>query len=167
MKKEERIPKSNSVQAIPKGFHTVTPYLILNNAAKFLEFVEKAFDGETTFISKTDDNKIMHATVTIGDSTIMVSDSMENMPATPAMLWVYVEEVDEVYDKAIEAKATSVREPLDEFYGDRASAVKDAWTNTWWIATHIEDVPPAELEKRAKQANKDRKEKREPSFSNN
>ena len=75
------------------------------------------------------------------------------------MLYLYLEDADKVFKKAIEAKASAVREPITEFYGDRAGAVKDAWNNVWWIATHVEDVEEKELEKRAVQAMQERKEK--------
>jgi PhnB protein len=154
----EKQKLNKSVSAVPKDFHTVTPFLIVDNAAGLIEFIQKAFNGRQNFIMKDEDNKIMHATVTIGDSTIMLCDVMENTPAQSAMLYLYLPDVDTVYKKAIEAKANSFREPKDEFYGDRAGAVKDAWGNVWWIATHIEEVAPAELERRSKQAMSKRKE---------
>jgi uncharacterized glyoxalase superfamily protein PhnB len=101
----------------------------------------------------------MHATVMIGNSTIMISDVMENTPPQTSMLYLYLEDVDKFYKKAIQEKATSVREPKNEFYGDRAGAVKDEWGNVWWIATHVEDVDENELERRSKQMLQERKEK--------
>ena len=151
--------KDKSVRAIPQGFHTVTPFLVVDNAAELIEFIKKAFDGKQTFRMDENDGKIMHATVTIGDSTIMISDTMEGMEAQTAMLYLYVEDVDALFKKAIGAKATKIHEPTTEFYGDRAGAVKDRWGNVWWIATHVEDVEPKELEKRAAKATKERKEK--------
>jgi len=79
----------------------------------------------------------------------MISDQMERMQPETAMLFLYVDDVDSVYQKAIDSNAKSIREPKDEFYGDRASAVKDEWNNTWWIATHIEDVSREELQRRS------------------
>lgn len=151
--------KSKSVRAVPEGFHTVTPYLIVDNAAKLIEFIKNAFGGRVTFISNGDENKVMHATVSIGTSTIMVSDTMEGMGPRTAMLFLYLEDADGVYKKAIDAKATSVQEPRTEFYGDRAGAVKDEWGNEWWIATHVEDVAPEEMERRSKEVRKERKNK--------
>jgi PhnB protein len=148
-----------SVRAVPEGFHTVTPYLVVDNAAGLIDFIQKAFDGKQTFIHKADDDRIMHATVTIGDSTIMISDTMEGMPAQTAMLYLYLEDVDNVFRKAVKAKATSIHEPKNEFYGDRAGAVKDEWGNVWWISTHVEDVDPQELERRSKQVQREQKEK--------
>lgn len=151
--------KSKSVRAVPEGLQTVTPYLVADNAAKLIEFMRKAFDGKVTFISNRDDNRIMHATVSIGTSTIMIADTMEGMQPQTGMLYVYLEDADRAFKKAIEAKATSIQEPKTEFYGDRAGAVRDEWGNVWWIATHVEDVAPDELERRAKEAFKERKSK--------
>jgi PhnB protein len=155
----EKTGKNKSVRAVPEGFHTVTPYLVVDNAPKLIEFIKNAFGGTVAFISNTEDNKIMHATVNIGDSTIMLSDTMEGMHAQSAMLYLYLEDADAVYKKAIQAKATSVREPKTEFYGDRAGCVKDQWGNVWWIATHVEDVDPDELERRSQQVQRERKDK--------
>jgi len=152
--------KSKSVRAVPEGLETVTPYLIVDNAAKLIEFMKDAFDGRVSFISNRDDKKIMHATVSIGTSTIMIADTMEGMKPHTAMLYLYLEDVDGVFKKAIAANATSVQEPKTEFYGDRAGAVKDEWGNVWWIATHVEDVDPAELDRRSKQVLKEQKSKR-------
>jgi PhnB protein len=160
-KKTNIMEKTNkkSVRAVPEGFHAVTPYLIVDNAAGLIEFIQKAFDGKLTFITKDDDDRIVHATVKIGDSTIMISDTMEGMSAQTAMLYLYLEDVDAVFRKAVQAKATSIQEPKNEFYGDRAGAVKDAAGNTWWISTHVEDVDEKELDRRSKQVQKERKEK--------
>jgi PhnB protein len=150
--------KSKAVRPVPEGLQTVTPYLVVDDAAKLIEFIKNAFDGKVSFISKRDDNKIMHATVSIGTSTIMIGDTMEGMESQTAMLYLYLEDADRVFKKAIDAKATSVREPKTEFYGDRAGAVKDQWGNVWWIATHVEDVDPEELDRRMKQVLKERKD---------
>ena len=151
--------KDKPVRAIPQGFHTVTPFLVVDNAAGLIEFIKSAFDGKQTFRMDENDGKIMHATVTIGDSTIMISDKMEGMEAQTAMLYLYVEDADALFKNALRAKATQIHEPTTEFYGDRAGAVKDSWGNIWWIATHVEDVEHNELKKRAEQAMKERKEK--------
>lgn len=152
--------KSNkAVRAVPEGFHTVTPYVVVENATKFMEFIEKAFDGETTFAMKHDDGKVMHATVKIGDSTIMVCDAMEGTPAQRVILYVYVEDSDSLFKKAQQAKATVVHEMEKQFYGDKVGAVKDEWGNVWWIGTHVEDVDQKELDRRAKIVEKERKEK--------
>ena len=151
--------KSKSVRAVPEGLQTVTPYLVVDDAAKLIEFMKNAFDGRVSFITRRDDNKIMHATVRIGTSTIMVADTMEGMEPHTGMLYLYLEDADGVFRKAINAKATSVQEPKTEFYGDRAGAVKDEWGNVWWIATHVEDVSPEELDRRSKEFLKEERKK--------
>jgi len=151
--------KSKPVRAVPEGLQAVTPYLVVDNAAKLIEFMKNAFDAKVSFVANRDDNKIMHATVSIGPSTIMIADTMEGMEPHTAMLYLYLEDADRVFKKAIDAKATSVQEPKTEFYGDRAGAVKDEWGNVWWIATHVEDVDPEELDKRMKEVLKEQKNK--------
>jgi PhnB protein len=151
----EKTSKSKPANAVPEGFHTVTPFLIVDGAERLISFIKDAFDGKQLFISKDDDGKVIHATVSIGNSRIMLSDTM-GMPAQTSMLYLYVENVDEVYRKAVKAKGISVHEPSDEFYGDRAAAVKDEWGNVWWMATHVEEVDEKELDKRAKQVMKER-----------
>ncbi|HZY79725.1 MAG TPA: VOC family protein [Cyclobacteriaceae bacterium] len=139
------------VSAIPAGFHTVTPHLVVDGADEFLEFVKKAFNGQVVGdVHRTPDNQVMHATVKIGDSMVMVADTMDDMKAERAMLYLYLENADNIYKQAIAAKAESIQEPRDEFYGDRTSAVKDRWGIKWWIATHIEDISSDELMRRAK-----------------
>jgi len=147
--KEKTMSRTKAVKPIPEGFHTVTPFLIVKDAAKLLEFVKKAFNGETTYIMKDPDGKIMHATARIGDSIIMASDTNNRFPAMPCMLYLYMDDVDAIYNQAIKAGGQSLREPTNEFYGDRSAGIKDAWDNQWWIATHIEDVDEKEMKRRA------------------
>jgi uncharacterized glyoxalase superfamily protein PhnB len=149
MEKQGKNQKGKSVKAIPEGMHTVTPFMIVDGANELIRFIEQSFDGKTTSIMKTQDGKVMHASVQIGDSQVMVTDATEKYPAGSSRLYLYVDDVDATYEKAIKAKGTSLREPTDEFYGDRSSGVKDAWGNEWWIATHVEDVDDEEMEKRA------------------
>jgi PhnB protein len=141
------------VKPVPDGFHTITPYLVVDGAEKLVGFMQDAlgahYDHEPT---KRPDGKIMHATLRIGDSLLMISDSSEQAKATNTMLYVYVPNVDATYQKALKAGATSVMEPADQFYGDRSGGVKDPAGNSWFFGTHIEDVAPAELKKRAEQA---------------
>jgi PhnB protein len=149
--------KNKPAKAVPEGFHTVTPFLIVDGAERLIQFIKGAFDGQQLFISRDDEGKVIHATVSIGDSTIMLSDTM-GMPAQTAMLYLYVDNVDEVYNKALGAKGISVHEPSNEFYGDRAGAVKDEWGNVWWIATRVEEIDMTELDRRAKQVMRERKQ---------
>lgn len=155
----EKATKGKSVRAVPEGYHTVTPYLVADNAKGLIEFMKNAFDANVRAVMNRDDGKIMHAEVSIGDSFVMISDTMEGMQPQTAMLYLYLEDVDAVFQKALQAKGTTVREPKNEFYGDRSAAVRDEWGNMWWIATHVEDVDQQEMERRAEKAMKERKEK--------
>ncbi len=137
-----------AVKPIPDGFHTVTPYLLVCEVPKLIDFLKKAFGAEVTECMDAPDGTVMHAQVKIGDSFIMMGDPRGRCEPTAASLYLYVQDNDLVYNRAIEAGATSVMEPADQFYGDRNAGVKDPVGNTWWIATHIEDVPPDELRKR-------------------
>ena len=140
---------TSKVKPIPEGFHTITPYLIADDADKLIGFMQKAFGAQYDHeASKRPDGKIMHATLKIGNSMLMVSESSEHAKATPVMLYLYVPDVDAAYQKALKAGATSVMEPADQFYGDRSGGVKDPAGNRWFFGTHIEDVAPAEMKKR-------------------
>jgi PhnB protein len=151
MERKDKKTKRKSINPVPDGFHTVTPFLIVDQASRLITFIEQAFNGKTTSIMKTEDGQIMHATVRIGDSEIMVADSMGRNSSGIAKLYLYLDDVDSFYEQALSAKGTSLREPVDEFYGDRSAGVKDPWGNEWWIATHIEDVDPKEMKKRQKE----------------
>lgn len=133
---------------IPEGHHVLTPYLILKDTAKFVEFVEKTFGGKTTVCVKQDNGAIGHAEIVIGDSKIMVGEACTEYKATPGGIYIYVEDADATYHCALKNGATSVDKCTDKFYGDRAGGVQDAWGNFWWIATHKEEVGPQELQKR-------------------
>jgi uncharacterized glyoxalase superfamily protein PhnB len=138
------------VKPIPDGFHTVTPYLVVEGADKTIAFVQKAFGAEFEHEpTKRPDGKIMHATLKLGDSMIMISEASERAKASQVMLYLYVPNVDAAYQRALKAGAVSVMEPSDQFYGDRSGGVKDPAGNQWYIGTHIEDVAPAELQRRA------------------
>lgn len=129
-----------SINPIPERYKNVIPYLICNNTDKVIEFCQKVFDAKLTDITKRDDGKIVHATIHIRDSAVMLSEFSEKYPTFPAMMYIYVEDVDSVYKKGIDAGGISLREPTDEFYGDRSCGLKDTSGNQWWIASHIEDV---------------------------
>ncbi len=136
------------MKPIPEGFHTVTPFLLADDVAKLLSFIEKAFSGKTVYRMKSSDGVVRHATIRIGTSIVMTSSGTEIYGRMPCMLHLYVEDVDSLYAQAIKAGGVSLREPTNEFYGDRTAAVVDAWKNQWWIATHIEDVDPGEMQRR-------------------
>ncbi len=153
--------KTKKVNPVPEGFHTVTPYVVVEGAERFLQFIEKAFNGKTNFIMKQPDGKVMHATAKIGNSLIMICDAMEDAPAQSVILYLYVEDADAVFNKAKQQKTTVVREMENQFYGDRVGALKDEWGNVWWVGSQVEEVDRAELEKRAKTVMQERKEKRQ------
>ena len=139
-----------SVKPIPEGYHSITPYLVVPGVAKLIDFLKQAFDAKEIHRMTTPDGMVMHAEVGIGDSRVMMGEAHGQWTAMPAMLYLYVEDCDAVYKRALEAGATSVREPADQFYGDRQGGVKDPSGNQWFIGTHIEDVAPDEMERRAK-----------------
>jgi uncharacterized glyoxalase superfamily protein PhnB len=141
------------VKPVPKGFHRVTPYLIVPGVARLIDFLQKAFGAKETHPRMArPDGAVMHAEVKIGDSMLMMGEPVGQFQAMPAAFYLYVKDTDSVYRRALEAGATSVSEPADQFYGDRNAGVKDPCGNLWWIGTHIEDVPPAEMKRRATEA---------------
>lgn len=137
------------VKPVPDGYHTVTPYLIVPGAAKLIEFMKQAFGAKETERMPQPDGTIMHAEVRIGDSVVMLADAGGQFKPRPAAIHLYVNDADATYKRALQAGATSLREPADQFYGDRSAGVADPVGNHWWIATHKEDVPREELAKRA------------------
>lgn len=151
--------KKSDVQPIPDGYHTLTPYLTVEDGAAALEFYAEAFGAEELFRMDGPDGKIGHAEMKIGDSPFMFADEVEawgnrsprSMGGTPTTLMIYVEDVDAVFQRAIDAGATEVMPVKDHFYGDRSGTVEDPFGHRWSIATHVEDVPPDELERRAKE----------------
>jgi PhnB protein len=134
-------------QNLPDGFHTVTPQIISSDARKTLEFVEAVFDAKTLQVYE-DGELIVHSEVMVGDSRIMVAQADDEFGDFPAMLNVDVDDVDATFAKAVEHGASPVREPEDQFYGDRIGGVVDSQGNQWWIATHLEDVPEEEVRRR-------------------
>ena len=139
-----------AVNPIPDGYRTVTPYLVVRGAAKTIEFAKKAFGAELIGEPmKRPDGTVMHAQIRIGDSLVMISDATAQQPPMPSMLYIYVPNVDAVYQRAVAAGGASLMEPMDMFYGDRSGGVKDPAGTQWFIGTHKEDVAPQELKKRA------------------
>ena len=137
-----------SVQAIPNGSHSITPYLVVEGVPKLIEFLKQAFGAEELGRMARPDGGVMHAEVKVGDSKLMMGEPMGDWKAKPCSLYLYVEDVDAVYQRAIQAGGTSVREPSDQFYGDRTGGVIDPCGNYWGIATHVEDVSHEEMAKR-------------------
>jgi uncharacterized glyoxalase superfamily protein PhnB len=149
MDRSEKYSEKRSVRPVPEGFTTVTPFIVAGQADRLIDFIKKAFHGKVTFVSRDNQNKVMHATVQIGNSIVMIADAMESNPAATCMLYLYVENIDSVYQNAVDADGKSIREPLTEFYGDRSAAVRDTFGNVWWIATRVEDVSEDEMKRRA------------------
>jgi PhnB protein len=132
----------------PKGYSIVIPCLGVKDAAGLMDFICDVMNGETVDRVETD-GVLRHGEVRIGDCMIMLSEASDNWPSLPASIHVYVPDCDATYKAALEAGATSVREPADQFYGDRSGGVNDKWGNTWWFGTHIENVSAEEIKRRA------------------
>jgi PhnB protein len=137
-----------AVKPIPAGYHTVTPFISVKGAARLIDFLKKAFGAEEIMRMPGPEGVVMHAEVNIGDSRLMLSEAMQGLGTQASSFYLYVKDSDAMYQNALKAGATSEREPKDEFWGDRTAIVKDPFGNTWSVATHKEDVSPAEMEKR-------------------
>jgi PhnB protein len=139
-----------TAKTVPDGFHTVTSYLTVRGAAEVIDFLKHAFKAEIMHEPiKRPDGKIMHADIKIGDSCIMIAEESEMAKATPSSLYLYVPNVDSVFQQAVKAGGKTMMEPMDMFYGDRCGGVKDPSGNSWMIATRKEDLAPKEMAKRA------------------
>jgi PhnB protein len=148
---------TNKVKPIPEGYHTVTPYLIVNDAARALEFYQQAFGATEVYRMTDNSGRVGHAEIKIGDSHIMLADEHPEIGArspqafggSPISLLIYVEDVDALVKQATAAGAKLTRPVADQFYGDRTGGLEDPFGHAWYIATHVEDVAPEELERRA------------------
>ena len=145
---------TTKVKPVPERYHSVTPYLVVEGVPKLLEFLKDTFNSTELERVPRPDGTISHAEVRIGDSVVMMGEANAQSKPMPTMLYVYVEDVDAVYKRALQAGAKPVRELKDEFYGDRAGGVADPMGNQWWIATHKEDVSPEELRRRMEAQNR-------------
>jgi PhnB protein len=142
---------------IPEGYHTATPYLIIKDAAKAIEFYKEAFGAKEMMRMSQPDGRIGHAEIMIGDSPIMLADEFPEMGArspqslggSPVSILLYVDEVDAFAKQAVAAGTKVVRPVKDQFYGDRSGSFEDPFGHQWHIATHVEDVTPEEMHKRA------------------
>jgi PhnB protein len=149
-----------AVEPIPEGYHAVTPYLTVDDAAAAIEYYKRAFGAKERVRMDAPGGKIGHAELEIGDSLVMLSDALpqfrtrspKELGGTSAGVFLYVEDVDEVVRQAVDAGATVTMEIEDQFWGDRFGIVQDPFGHLWSIATHVEDVPPEEMEERAKAA---------------
>ncbi len=136
------------VRSIPEGYRTITPYLTVKGAKNLIKFLEKAFDAKNMRQSLRPDGSVANAEVLIGDSMIMIADGTETWKPSPTSIYMYVENCDAVYRKAVESGGESLLEPQNMYYGDRNAGVKDFCGNSWWIGTHIEDVSDEEIQNR-------------------
>jgi len=149
-----------AVKPIPDGYHTVTPYLAVEDAAAAIDYYKKVFGAKERVRMDAPDGKIGHAELEIGDSLVMLADAVPQFStraptevgATTASIFLYVEDVDTVVKGAVDAGATVLMEVADQFWGDRFGTVQDPFGHQWSVATHVEDVPPEEIEERAKAA---------------
>jgi len=148
---------AGKVKAVPEGSHTITAHLVVRDGTKAVEFYQKAFGAELRALHKTPDGRVMHASLKIGDSNLMLSDefpqgnrSAETLGGSPVVLNIYVEDVDTLFKQAVAAGA-KVTMPLEnQFWGDRYGQVTDPFGHAWALGSHVEDVAPEELERRAK-----------------
>lgn len=146
-----------AVKPIPEGYHTATPYLVLKGAANAIEFYKKVFGAVEMMRMPQPDGRIGHAEIKIGDSPIMLADEFpemghrgpQSLGGSPVSILLYVADVDAVVGKAVAGGAKIVKPVQDQFYGDRTGFIEDPFGHLWGIATHKEDVSPAEMERRA------------------
>ena len=149
-----------AVKPVPEGYHTVTPYLAVDDAAAAIDYYKKAFGATERVRMDTPDGRIGHAELKIGDSLVMLADPFpeastrppSELGGTTGSVFLYVEDVDAVVKRAVDAGATVTMEVADQFWGDRFGTVTDPFGQVWSVATHVEDVPPEEMAERAKAA---------------
>ena len=148
---------AGKVRPIPEGYHTVSPYVVVPDANKALEFYGRAFGAETLAKMPGPDGKsIAHAEFKMGNSILMMGEenpawgakSPQTLGGSPVAFWVYVEDADSLFKRAVNAGCTAMQAMQDAFWGDRWGRVKDPFGHEWSFATHVEDVPPEEIPKR-------------------
>jgi PhnB protein len=151
-----------ATKPIPDGYRTATPYLIVRGAAEAIEFYKRAF-GATEMLRMTDpQGRVGHAEIKIGDSVIMLADEHpamgyrgpRSLGGSSVSILLYLEDVDAVFERAVKAGAKAHRPVIDQFYGDRSGTLEDPFGHIWTVATHVEDVPPEEMKRRAETAMK-------------
>jgi PhnB protein len=143
------------IKAIPDGYHRIQPYLYIRGAAEAIDFYKKVFGATERMRMPQPDGRIGHAEILFGDSVIMLADehpekeihSPKHFGGSPISIMLYVEDCDAVYQQALSAGAKSLREPADQFYGDRMAGVEDPFGFQWWLGTHIKDVSMEEMQK--------------------
>ena len=146
-----------NVKPIPEGYPEITPYLAVDGASDAIDFYGTVFGARERMRMRAPGGKVGHAELEIGNSLIMLADEFPDMEhrgpktvgGTPVTISVYVEDVDDVFDRAVKEGATALRPVENQFYGDRSGQFEDPFGHRWSVATHVEDVPPDEMEKRA------------------
>lgn len=149
--------KKKKVTPIPKGYHAITPYLIVNKGMQAIEFYKKAFGAKTTVCMEHPRGKVGHAELKIGDSMVMMGDECPEMNAyspahfkgSPISIHLYVKNVDEVVKRAVKAGAKLIKPVENQFYGDRSGTLEDPFGHHWYVSTHVEDLTTAQIKKRA------------------
>ena len=141
---EDRMPK-----AIPAGFHTLTPYLVVPDGEVMLRFLQDAFAADLRERFNCRDGTLKHAELQIGDSRLMVGQANQQFTPRPQTLYVYVSDVDAAYQRALDAGAKPLMPVANQDYGDRSGGFEDPAGNWWWVATHVEDVSPEEIQRRS------------------
>ena len=145
-----------AVKAIPDGYHSITPYLMVDGAAGAIAFYKEAFGATELFRMADDKGRVGHAELRIGDSVVMLADTQpgatcsgpRSLGGSSVGLMIYLENVDTVFARALKAGGKSLRPLAHQFYGDRSGTLEDPFGHVWTIATHVEDVPPQEIERR-------------------
>lgn len=146
-----------TVSPIPDGYHSITPYLCIKGATEAIEFYKRAFDAAEVFRLVTPGGEIGHAEIRIGDSSFMLSEACSQSPllspqsqgGSSVGLYLYVEDVNAQFAKAVDAGAKVITPLLDQFYGDRTGVLKDPFGHVWYLASHIEDLSHEEISRRA------------------
>ncbi|MEV3985717.1 VOC family protein [Nonomuraea sp. NPDC049758] len=137
-----------TVNPVPEGYTTVTPWIISRDTAGLIDWLKAAFDAVELGRMTGPDGEVQHAEVRIGDAVVMMFDARPEWPATPGFLRLYVPDAAAVHRRAVEAGGTSVTDVTHLFFGDLVGRVRDPWGNLWWIQTHVEDVSAEEAERR-------------------
>lgn len=147
-------------KAIPDGYHTITPFLVVRGGTQAIQFYQRAFGAEEIASMPGPDGKLMHAEIRIGDSVVMLSDEFpqmgnkapESLGGTPGGLMIYSDNVDQLWDRAVKAGATVEMPLTDMFWGDRYGKLRDPFGHSWALAQHVRDVSPEEMVEAAKKA---------------
>ena len=147
-----------TVHYLPEGYHNVIPYLVIDGAARAIDFYREVFGAVEVMRMSGPDGKIGHAEIKIGDSPVMLADespeqgqkSLRTIGGSPVSLMVYVDDVDAVFKRAVAAGGKETRAVANQFYGDRTGGIEDPFGYHWYLATHVEDVSPDEIARRAK-----------------